>query len=103
MILKLFELVAAAKSARSRTSGRNPRRTAAGDGVVGVARQAEAIEMSPNRIGGPRRVGHQHHVPPLTAPLKQPFLRTGEQSRAVMHHAPDIAEDQAIFGRKLVK
>src|SRR5688572_7392924 len=76
---------------------RDPGLAAAGDRVIGGARQAERVEISLHRLGRARRVGEEDDLPPLALPIEQPFRNPRQDSVAVVDHAPDVAQDRPIF------
>ena len=65
--------------------------------VIAVARQPDARELLLDGFGGARRVGDQDDAAALVAPLPQPLGRARIKVHAVVHDAPDVAQDQPVF------
>ena len=76
----------------------DPRLAARRDEVIGVARQADARKLLLDGVGGSRRVGEQDHAAALLAPLLQALRRARDRADAVVNDAPDVAQDQPVFG-----
>ena len=68
-----------------------------GDGVIGVAPNAEAIEKPLHRVGRIWRVGDEDHSPTAGAKLGKRIGGLREHGEAIMHHAPDVAEQNVII------
>ena len=63
------------------------------DGVIGFVGDAELAQLPLHGIGRPRRVGDQDDGAALLAIGVQRLAGFGKRLEPVMHHAPDVGED----------
>ena len=63
------------------------------DGVVGFVGDAELAQLALHGIGRPRRVGDQDDGAAALAIGVQRLAGFGKGLEPVMHHAPDVGED----------
>ena len=74
-----------------------------GDCIVAVAPDTEAIEKSLHRLGRIWGVGDENHRAAPGAKPRERIDRICKGRNAVVHHAPDIAEQNVIVGCKRCK
>ena len=63
------------------------------DGVVGFVGDAELAQLALHGVGWPRRVGDQDDGAAVLAIGMQRLAGFGKGLEPVMHHAPDVGED----------
>src|SRR5207248_1543756 len=76
----------------------DPSLSAGSDIIPALGRQSNARKLRLDRFGGPRSVGDQHDAAALIAPLLQPLRSSGIEVHAIVHDAPDVAQDQPVLG-----
>ena len=67
-----------------------------GDRVIGVTPDPEAVEKSLHRVGRIWRVSDEDHRPAADAKPRKRIGGLREGGDAIMHHAPNVAEQNVI-------
>ena len=68
------------------------------DAVIGVARHLQLVELARHHLARARRVGDQHHRAAARARAHQRVAGVREGDDAVVHHAPDVAQQDVVAG-----
>jgi hypothetical protein len=69
------------------------------DAVIGLRRHAQMRDLADYRRARTRRIGDEHHRLALRADPHQRVAGGGKRHFAVMHDAPDVAQEHVIGGR----
>ncbi len=64
------------------------------DGVIGLARDMQLVELARHHLALARRIGDQDHGGAARARAHQRVAGMREGGDAVMHHAPDVAQQR---------
>ena len=68
------------------------------DGVIGLARHMQLVELARHHLALARRIGDQDHGRAAGARAHQRVAGVRESGEAVMHHAPDVAQQHVVIG-----